>query len=344
MAEAREASRDAARLRELIMGFRASQMIYVAARLGIAEQLADGPREIAALAGAVGAAAGPLYRLMRALASLGVFAETAERTFTLTEPARLLQPGVPGSLASTALIYGDEVFWAAYGAMLHSVRTGEAAFAHCHGAPMYAYLADHPDTAAVFHAAMSGFSQREIAAILAAYDFSRFSTVVDVGGGEGGLVAALLAAHPDLRGVILDRDDVAEGARRLVAETGLAGRASFTAGDFFAAVPEGGDAYLLKSVIHNWNDDDATRILRNCARAMRADARLIVLERIIPPGNAPSEAKLFDINMLVTAGGEERTEPQYRALLDASGFDLARIIPTASPLSLIEALPHAAAG
>jgi hypothetical protein len=329
----------AARLHQLIMGFRTTQMIHVAARLGLADRLTTGPRTAAELAVAVGAAPQPLYRLLRALASLGIFVETAEGSFALTPLGRLLQRDAPGSLRSSALLYGDEVFWAAYGRMCASVQTGEPAFAQCHGEPMYAYLASHPATATLFHEAMSGFSQQEIAAILAAYDLSGFTTIVDVGGGQGSLIAALLNAHPHLQGIILDREEVAESARRLLDEAGLAGRSTFVAGDFFRAVPPEGDAYLLKSVIHNWGDDDAKSILRNCRRAMSGQARLIVIERIIPPSGVPSEAKLFDINMLVTVGGQERTEQQHCDLLHAAGFALARITPTTSPLSLIEAVP-----
>jgi hypothetical protein len=328
-----------ARMRELIMGFRASQFIYVAAKLGLADELANGPRDAAAIAAAVGAAPQPLYRLLRALASIGILQEGPERTFALTPLAHPLRSDAPASLRSTALLYGDTVFWNAYGQMLHSVRTGEPAFEHAHGEPMYAHLASHPATASLFHEAMSGFSEQEITAILKAYDFSSFTTLVDVGGGQGALVAALLKAYPHLRGLVLDREDVTAGAQRLLAEAGLTERASFVAGDFFQAIPRDGSAYLLKSVIHNWDDAAAQKILRNCRRAMSMNARLIVIERVIPAANIPSEAKLFDINMLVTVGGQGRTEDEHRALLQASGFELARIIPTASPLSLIESVP-----
>jgi hypothetical protein len=329
----------ATRLHELIMGFRATQMIYVAARLGLADELARGPRSAQELATAVGAAPQPLYRLLRALASLGVFVENHDGTFALTSLAQPLRHDVPGSLRSTALLYGDAVFWGAYGQMLHSVQTGEPGFDRQHGAPLYAYLASHVDTRALFQEAMSGFSQREIAAILAAYDFSRFGTIVDVGGGHGAFVVALLKAYPDLAGVILDRADVATGAQRLLDEAGLTRRACFEAGDFFQSVPGGGDAYLLKSVIHNWDDAGAIAILKTCRGAMRADARLIVIERVIPGANVASEAKLFDLNMLVVAGGQQRSAHEHREILLAGGFEMIRIIPTDAPLSLIEARP-----
>jgi hypothetical protein len=328
-----------ARMRQLIMGFRASQLVYVAAKLGVVDALAGGSRDADTLAYAVGAAPKPLYRLLRALASIGVLSEASDRTFALTPLAQPLRRDVPASLSSTALLYGDPVFWNAYGEMLHSIRTGETAFERAHGAPMYAHLAKNTEAAALFHQAMSGFSAHEITAILDAYDFSQLTTLVDVGGGQGALIAALLKAYPHLRGVILDREDVAAGARRFLEEAGVSERASFIAGDFFQAVPRDGSAYLLKSVVHNWDDAAAQTILSNCRQAMPANARLIVMERVIPEADTPSEAKLFDINMLVTVGGQERTEDEHRALLQASGFALTRVVPTASQLSLIEGTP-----
>ena len=330
---------DGSALRQLIMGFRTTQMIHVAAKLGIADRLAQGPQDADALARAVGAAPRPLYRLLRALASIGIFAETPQGAFALTPAARLLQSDVPGSLRTTALLYGDAVFWDAYGRMLHSVRTGEPAFEHAHGEPLFAHLANNPDAAALFHQAMSGFSAQEMTAILAAYDFSGFAHVVDVGGGEGALVAALLGKYPQLRATVLDLATVADGAQRLLADAGLTERASFIAGDFFGEIPRGGDLYLLKSVIHNWNDAAAANILRGCRRAMSDDARVILIERVIPAANVPSEATLFDINMLVVLGSQERTESEYRALFDAAGFRLTRVVPTDSPMSLIEGVP-----
>jgi precorrin-6B methylase 2 len=329
------------RMRQLIMGFRASQLVYVAARLSLVDELANGPRNANALAAAVGAAPQPLYRLLRALASIGLLTEAEDGTFAPTALAYPLRRDVPGSLRSTALLYGDPVFWSAYGQMLHSIQTGETAFERAHGRPMYAHLAADETTRSLFHEAMRGFSEQEIASILDAYDFSDQTTLVDVGGGQGALVAALLKACPRLRGIVFDRENVTESARRLLAQAGLTQRASFVAGDFFQSVPRGGSAYLLKSVIHNWTDEAAHKILDNCRQAMSPKARLIVIERVIPDAGTPSEAKLFDINMLVTVGGQERTADEYRALLRTAGFALTRIVPTRSPLSLIEAIPDA---
>ena len=330
---------DVAALRQLIMGFRSSQMVYVAAKLELADRLDQCPRTAADLAADVGADPRALYRLMRALASIGIFAEGEGQTFALTPAARLLQSNVVGSLRSSALIYGDDLFWRAYGRMLHSVQTGKPAFDHCHGAPLFPYLETHPEAASLFHEAMSGFSEQESAAILAAYDFSGFSDVIDIGGGRGALVAALLTTCSHLRAVILDLEPAAPGATQLLSEAGLTGRATFTAGDFFTAIPEGGDVYLMKSVLHNWDDAAAARILRNCRMAMTKNARLIVIERVIPAVTGPSEAILFDINMLVVLRGQERTEKEYDELFRAADLKLARVIPTRSHLSLIEGVP-----
>ena len=330
---------DVAALRQLIMGFRSSQMIYVAAKLELADRLDQCPRTAADLAADVGADPRALYRLMRALASIGIFAEGEGQTFALTPAARLLQSNVVGSLRSSALIYGDDLFWRAYGRMLHSVQTGKPAFDHCHGAPLFPYLETHPEAASLFHEAMSGFSEQESAAILAAYDFSGFSDVIDIGGGRGALVAALLTTCSHLRAVILDLEPAAPGATQLLSEAGLTGRATFTAGDFFTAIPEGADVYLMKSVLHNWDDAAAARILRNCRMAMTKNARLIVIERVIPAVTGPSEAILFDINMLVVLRGQERTEKEYDELFRAADLKLVRIIPTRSHLSLIEGVP-----
>jgi SAM-dependent methyltransferase len=334
----------AAALRNMIMGFRATQLVYVAAKLGLADHLQQGPQAPERLAQLVGAEPRALARLLRALASLGVFAETSAGAFATTPLARLLQTGSPGSLRGMAILYGENWLWQAYGQMLHSVQTSRPAFEHVHGQPFYEYLDRHPAAATQFQEAMSAFSDQEAAAILAAYDFSRPAVVIDVGGGHGALIAALLLAHPQLSGVVFDLPEVAAEAGRRLAAVGLAARARGVAGDMFAQIPADGDLYLLKSVLHNWDDAACVAILRACRRAMADDSRLLVIERIVPPGNSPAEAKLFDINMLVALGGQERTEREYRRLFEAAGFELTGIVATSSPLSLIEGLPVAPAG
>jgi SAM-dependent methyltransferase len=225
--------------------------------------------------------------------------------------------------------------------MLHSVMTGEPAFRHVHGATLYDYFETHWQEASVFHAAMRGFSAMEAAAILQANVFPSEARFIDVGGGEGAFLAALLQAYPRATGMVLDLESAAHEAEQLFARHGLKNRAHFITGDFFRAAPEGGDVYILKSIMHNWQDDRAIAILRNCHAAMTPGARLLVIERVIPAGHGPSDAKLFDINMLVAIGGQERSEAEYGELLAEAGFRPERAIATASPLSLIEATPRA---
>ena len=325
------------RLRQLIMGFRITQLIYVAAKLELSECLARGPLTAEELAPIVGADAGALYRLLRALASLGVFVETTDGRFEMTPTAQLLQRDTPGSLRSTAMLYGDELLWQAFGRMSHAIETGQPAFEHVYGQPFYDYLGEHPSSALLFHEAMTGFSEMESAAIIAVCDVSQIRTVVDVGGGQGALVAALLRAHAHLLAVIFDRSGPTQDTQRIFAHADIAGRGRFIQGDFFANVPNGGDLYLLKSVLHNWDDSAAGAILRKCRDAMPKHARLLVAERVIPPGNLPSESKLFDINMLVNVGGRERTEAEYASLFHMAGMKLTKVTPTTSHLSLVEA-------
>jgi hypothetical protein len=326
-------------LRHMIMGFRVTQLIYVAAKLGIADHLRLGPQSVDALAGVSGAHPRALYRLLRALASIGIFAETDDGHFYLTPLAELLQTEVPGSLHALAILYGDDWYYRAYGTLLHSIMTGTSAFQHVHGQTFFEYLHEHPDAGGIFNQAMTAYSEQEIAAILGAYDFSGVSQVVDVGGGHSRLIAAILSANTQARGILFDRAPVVEGARDFMARLGLGTRCELIAGDFFHSVPAGGDLYILKSIIHDWDDEMAVAILRNCRAIMKRQARLVLVERVVAPGNGPSEAKLFDINMLMVLGGCERTEAEYKNLLGAAGFRMTDVIPTCSPLSLIKAVP-----
>jgi O-methyltransferase domain/Dimerisation domain len=339
-AESRMSRADSAMaLRRMIFGFRLTQCIAVAARLGLADRLHDGPRSAETLAEAAGVEAVALRRLMRALASEGVFAETADGNFETTALGDMLRSDAPSSLREVAMLYGEPWLWQAYGDLLHSVRTGRPAFEHVHGQSFYGFLQEQPGPSAVFQRAMSGFTAHEVAAISSACDLSTARTVVDVGGGHGALMTAVLGRHPALHGIVLDLPEVIGGARYALGETGLSERCQCVGGDFFEAVPSGGDVYLMKSVLHNWGDDDAMRILRVCRRAMQEEARLIVAERVVPKGNGACEAKLFDINMMVTVGGQERTLDEYRELMNAAGLRLIRSADTASSLSVIEAVP-----
>jgi len=326
-------------LYDMTMGFRATQLVYAAARLDLAALLAKGPRSVNDLARAVGAQPRALYRLMRGLTSLGLFVESEEGEFRLTAEGNRLRGDVPDSLRGLALLHGEDWYYRVYTELLYSVKTGQPAFRHRHGEPLFEYLHRHPEAAALFNEAMTSYSHEESPAILAAYDFSGAARVVDIGGGHGSLLATLLKAHPRMRGLLYELPEVIEGARHLLAREEVVDRCELLTGDFFESVPAGGDLYLLKSIIHDWDDDKSGVILANCRRAMAGGARLLLLERVVPPGNVPSEAKLFDINMLVVTGGLERTESEYRVLLERAGLRLERVLPTGCPMSIVEAVP-----
>jgi hypothetical protein len=322
---------------EMLQGPWIAQAIYAAAALGLADQVAAGPRRPEDLAAAVGAEPAALQRLLRALAGLGIFAEDDAGRFGLTPLAATLQSDVPGSMRAMALLIGSEWHWRAWEDFLTSVRQGGPAFDRVHGLNPFAFFGQHPEAGAVFDRAMTSFTAQVNAAIVQAYDFSGFQTLVDVGGGQGTLLAAILQAQPHLQGVLLDLPAVVEAARPALAAAGVAERCEIVAGDFFGELPRGGDAYLLKNIVHGWNDARAAAILQRCGAAMAADSRLLLVESVIPPGNAPSLGKLMDLEMLVmTEGGRERTEEEFRALLGAGGFQLLGVTPTRSPVSVIE--------
>jgi hypothetical protein len=312
--------------------------LYIAATLGIADLLVAGPQTSEELARATGTHGPSLYRVLRALASLGVFAEDTEGRFGLTRLAATLQSG-PGSLRALAQMWGEPWHWQAWGGLLHSVQTGDAGWKHALGADVFDYLAQQPAAAAVFHAAMSSFSGVEAAAVAAAYDFSEVQVLVDVGGGQGLLLATLLRAYPHLRGIVFDQPQIVAGAPAVFAEAGVAERAECRAGNFFHAAPDGGDAIILKHIIHDWRDEQALQILQHCRRALPPHGRLLVVQEVLPPGNEPSVGKLLDVEMLLI-GGRERTEAEFRALYEGAGFTLTRIIPTCAVLHVIEGRPR----
>jgi hypothetical protein len=329
---------------QLIWAFRASQAVHVAAALGLADLLAAGPRRAADLARATGTHPRALFRLLRALAAVGVVAAvpaaagTADGAgaFGLTDLGQFLRADHPQSLHGLAVFAGQPMMWGTWQHLRHSVTTGEPAFRHAHGVDPWAYLVQHPAAGQVFDAAMTSISLRQRDAVVAGYDFSRARTVVDVGGGHGALLAAVLAANPEVRGVLFDQPHVVAGAPEPLRAAGVAARCELVGGSFFDAVPAGGDIYLLKNVIVDWDDAQATAILRVCRRAMPAAARLLVVQRVLAPGDAPDPATFGDLNMLVMVGGQERTAAEFAALYEAAGFRPPRILPTAAGVSLIE--------
>lgn len=333
------AAPEAATLKQLVDGYQISQAIHVAATLGVADLLVDGPRGVEELASATEAHADALYRLLRALAAAGVFHEDDERRFCLTPIGEGLRTDVPGSLAGWAAFVGRPSYWGAWGHLLHTVRTGENAFEALNGVDVWTYRSEHPEERAAFDAAMTSLTRRVDASVLEAYDFASFGTVVDVGGGTGALLAALLAASPSMQGVLFDQPHVVERAEELLRAAGVADRCRVVGGSFFDALPRDGDAYVLKSVLHDWEDEQAATILRACREAVGLAATLVVVERVVGPPNERLEPKLSDLNMLALPGGRERTLQEFEALLDRAGFRLESETPTSSGFSVIAASP-----
>lgn len=322
----------------LVFGKCLTQAVSVAAHLGIADRLKDGPRTAEALAPVCGANADALHRLMRALATVGVFVEHPDRTFSLTPVGDCLRTDVPTSLASMAKFFGEGWHSAAWADLLTSVKTGESAFARVHGEPAFLWADSHPKESAVFNEAMTSISTMSAHAVASTYDTSSATTIIDVGGGHGLFLSTLLRANPKARGILFDMPKVVEGAKTPIAEAGLASRCEIVGGDFFASVPAGGDLYTLKHIIHDWDDDASVTILSHCAKGLAPGGRVILVEAVLPPPGVPSFGKILDLEMLVIAdGGRERTEAEYGKLFERAGLTLTRVIPTPSPMSIVEA-------
>jgi hypothetical protein len=323
-------------LRHKLMGFLLSQAIVAVAELGVADELAHGPRSAGDLAGAVGADPDALRRFLRTLAGEGLFVEQPPGTFGLTEMGQLLRADQPGSLRHFATLMTDEAY-DAWGQARYSLRTGRPAFPKVFGEPLFDWLAGNPEAAARFNGGQAGLVELRMQPLLER-DWAGVSTVVDIGGGNGALLRALLNRYPGLNGVLLDMPGVAAEAERMLDGTALAGRMRCVGGDFRAAVPAGGDVYVLAQILHDWDDEQATAILRRCRQAMPAQASLLILEQILPEGNRPDPAKLLDLHMLVMLGGRERAITEWRDLLAASQFAVSSVT-RHSRSCLIEARP-----
>lgn len=329
----------AQQLHRLITGHQLAQAVHVAARLGLSDLLADSPRTAAELAESTAADPRSLARLMRVLVAAGLYVRVEGERFACTELGDAFRSEVPRSVAGWARMVGRPFHWRAYGELEYCVRTGENGFEQAHGVPLWEYLTEHPDEQELFDGAMTALSRVTADSVAEAYDFGRFSTVVDVGGGRGLLLAVILARHPSIDGVLLDRPEVVSGAQALLSAAGVAERCVVVGGSFFEAVPENGDAYILKSVIHDWADAEAIEILRTCRRAMPPHGRLLLVEQLLDLSPDAVRTALSDLTMLVMAGGQERTTSEYGALLAAAGFDLTRTIPTAGDAFVIESVP-----
>ena len=329
-------------LYHLATGHYFSHALGLAAKLGIAELLKDGPRHAKDLAEATGTHAPSLNRVMRLLASAGVFEEQEDGAFALTSLGECLRAGVPGSARAMVMLFAGEGVHNAWKELEYCVRTGNPVFRQRGLDDPFADPAWSPEDQANFDAAMADFTRLAAIAVAAAYDFASLRRVVDVGGGNGALLIGILKANPHLHGIVFDQPPAAERAQKEIAESGLAERCEAVGGDFFKEVPTGADVYILKHVIHDWNDDRAVTILKNCHRAMGENGKLLIVEGVYPPridqSLASRGAAANDVNMLVNTGGRQRSEPEFRALYDAAGFTLLRIVPTQAGVSVIEGL------
>jgi len=330
-----------AQLIEMATAHWLSRILYVAAKLGLADHLAGGPKSADELAGPTGTHAPSLYRLMRTLAHLGLLREDAGKRFALTPLGEALKKNAPGAARATILTLASDWCAGGFGELLYSVQTGKSGVEKYLGMPVFDWLGQEPEMASLFSETMIGFHGAEAAAVAAAYDFSPMKTIVDVGGATGHLLSTVLGRAPGARGILYDLPHVVRDAPALLQSRGLAERVTIEGGSFFERVPRGGDAYLLSHVIHDWSEAQCLTILGHCRRAMAPGARLLLIEMVLPPGNAPHPGKVLDMMMLVGPGGQERTEQEYGELLRQAGFRLTRVVPTNSSVSVIEAVPAA---
>jgi len=327
------------RIIKMLNSYWISQSIYAVAKLGISDLLKDGSQSCEELAKSTNMNPGALYRLMRALASTGIFAEQENGYFALTPMAKCLQNDFPGSVRPLALMSGEEQYQA-WGNILHSVRTGKSAFDHLYQMNIFDYFAQNQESGEIYDKAINTFAVMARKAIQKSYDFSSINMLIDVAGGQGAMIASILKFNPHMQGILLDKPAVIASAKHLLEEEGVAERCQLIGGDIFESVPKGGDAYILKYILHDWGDEAAITILKNCRQAMDKNSKVLVIEQIIPSGNEPCIGKLSDLHMLVThPGGAERTEVEYRVLFESAGFEITKIVSTSSDLSVIEGIP-----
>ncbi|HEX8774049.1 MAG TPA: methyltransferase [Pyrinomonadaceae bacterium] len=325
-------------LTQMAFGALMTQALYVAAKLGVADLIAEGPKSVSELAAATETNESALYRVLRSLAGVGVFRETFPKVFALTPQAGPLRSDVPNSIRNGAIFMGEEWHWRVWGDMLYSVRTGKPAWGHIHGGEVFDYFAANPEQSEIFNRAMTDMSMATAPAVVDAYNFSGIKTLVDIAGGHGYLLSQVLKANPAMKGILFDVEPVVSGADALLEREGVSDRVEKVAGDFFASVPAGADAYIMKHIIHDWDDQRARKILRNIRQVMQPNATVLIVEVVVPEGNEPHFSKLLDLEMLTSPGGAERTAREYRELLAASGLRLTRIIQTKSPFSIVEAV------
>ena len=328
-----------AQLIQIGMAYWASQMLLVAAQLEIADRLAGGAKRSSELANELGLNASALHRYLRSLAGMGVLTEVESETFALTPLGDALKKDAPGSAYATIMTLTGDVAARAWGELRYSLQTGHTGFEKVFGQPLFEYLAERPIEASLFSETMVGFHGAEPPAVAEAYDFGGMRSVVDVGGATGNMLVHILQRHKGPRGVLFDLPHVVTDAPAFLEVHGMGNRVSIESGSFFDAVPTGHDAYILSHIIHDWDEDQCLKILRNCRGAIAPDGRLLIVEMVLPEGDAPHPGKMLDMMMLVGPGGQERTPSEYSALLDQAGFHMTRVVPTNSAVSIVEAAP-----
>ncbi|MCI0453717.1 MAG: acetylserotonin O-methyltransferase [Candidatus Dadabacteria bacterium] len=326
------------KLMEMIHGNWVTQCLYVAAKLGVADLLKDGAKNSADLARSLDAHPASIYRLLRALSGLGIFHEEADNVFTLTPLGELLKTESPNSLREYVIMINDKECYQSWGQLLYSIKTGESAFKNVFGEDFLDYVNNHAQFSNTFDRAMAQKYKGVISSIIKAYDFSNFGTIVDIGGGYGNLLLEILEKYPSVRGVLFDLPHVIESVRKHIGNLDISDRFTLVAGDCFDETPKGGDAYVLKSFINNWNERDAVRVLGNCRKAMTSGGKLIIIEPVLLSRNQPDYGKLMDLQLLVLQKSGERTKEEFEKLLKLSGFLMQSLIPTESEFSIIEAI------
>lgn len=324
---------------QMVIGKWISQGIGTIVQIGVPDQLAKGARQCRDMAREAGVSEDGLYRLLRALASVGLFTESADRRFRLTSMGQLLRSDHPESLAGYARFTAHDITWRPWGELGYSVKTGMPAFDHVFSIPIFEHFTRNPEAAAVFDQAMTSISAMEACATCDAYNFKGIETLMDVAGGHGVLLSNVLQRHKRMRGVLFDLPHVAAGAAATFTRAGITSRVRIESGDFFRELPSGADAIIMKHILHDWDDESATRILQACHRALAARGKVLIVDPVVPSGNTPHYGKLLDLEMLVlTPRGRERTKAEFTKLLRGAGFRLSRVITTEGPLSIVEAV------
>lgn len=326
-------------LMQMLFGALMQRSICVAAKLGIADLLAERPQTVTELAAKTETHGPSLYRVLRTLASAGIFAETANQKFELTPVAALLRSDTPTSMRDFVIMMDEHWIWSAWGELMYSVKTGGVAHEKVQGMSSFEYFAQNAEAGEIFNHAMTNLSRTVIPAIAEAYNFSDMDKLVDIAGGHGLLLAGILKMNPEARGVLFDLPYVVGGAVEFLDKEGVRNRVELASGDFFESVPAGGDAYIMKHIIHDWDDEHSIKILQNIRAAINEKGKVLIIEMVVPEGNEPSPSKALDLLMLVMEGGKERTAREYSMLLETSGFRLTKIVPTKSPYSVIEGEP-----